>query len=157
MKQFRDTPYYVTEDGIIRNGKLLSKHLSNKGYYVVGMWLNGKSIKFNLHRIIAETYIPNPENKSQVNHINGDKLDNRIENLEWVTNQENRNHAVQNKLHAQGEQIGNSKFTEDDIKWIRENYIPHHPQYGMSAMARKLNTYPSTIHKIIHRTRWNHI
>lgn len=157
MRKYKDTPYYVTEDGLIRDGRLLSKHLSNKGYYVVSMWLKGKSIKFNLHRLIAELYIPNSENKPQVNHINGNKLDNRIENLEWVTNQENRNHAVENKLHARGAQIGTSKFTEEDIKWIRENYIPNHPEFGMSAIARKFHVHPPAIHKIIHRQRWKHI
>jgi hypothetical protein len=157
MKQYKDTPYYITEDGLIRDGRLLSKHLSNKSYYFVSMYLKGKTFKFYLHRLVAECYIPNPENKPQVNHINGNKLDNRIVNLEWVTNQENRNHAVENGLHPKGEQMGNSKFTEEDIKWIRQNYIPNHHQFGMSAIARKFNTYASTIHKIIHRTRWKHI
>jgi hypothetical protein len=158
MKQFRDTPYYITEDGNIFNlNKQLFVSLTNKGYKTFRGCINGIRKHITIHRAVAECYIPNPDNLPQVNHIDGNKLNNHVSNLEWTTNQKNRDHAVQNGLHARGEQIGTSRFTEEDIKWIRQNYIPNHHQFGMSAMARKLNTYPSTIHKIIHRTRWKHI
>lgn len=70
----------------------------------------------NVHRVIAETWIPNPENKREVNHINGDYTDNKIENLEWNTSLENHLHAVENNLI-------NKKTPIRKIIFIEENKI----------------------------------
>lgn len=64
------------------------------GYYFVQLSdINNKKFRECVHRIVARTFIPNPNNKPQVNHIDGDKLNNRLENLEWVTQSENMQHA----------------------------------------------------------------
>jgi hypothetical protein len=97
-KSIEDYPKYeVNEYGDVRNvktGKLLKSFVNHRGYLRIN--LNGKS-KF-IHRLIAEYFIPNPDNKPQINHINGNKLDNRIENLEWTTNSENMLHAYKTGL-----------------------------------------------------------
>ena len=68
-------------------------------YYVVSLKQNGKKAKnFFIHRLMAETFIPNPENKPQINHIDGNKLNNSIDNLEWVTCAENAQHAIRTGL-----------------------------------------------------------
>lgn len=75
------------------------KKLTRTGYYYVCLSKNNVKKNKNLHRIIAEHFIPNPENKPQINHKNGIKKDNRIENLEWVTSKENMVHAWKNNLN----------------------------------------------------------
>ena len=83
-----------TRDGKgVRAGKVLETTLRPNGYARVCGFLDGRLITFSVHREVAKAFIPNPENKGQVNHKNGKKDDNRVENLEWVTQEENMAHA----------------------------------------------------------------
>ena len=85
--------YAVTEDGKIWSFKskvFLNNQISNRGYNQISILdLNNKLRTKTIHRLVAETFIPNPENKPEADHINGIKTDNRVENLEWVTHKEN--------------------------------------------------------------------
>lgn len=95
--------YEVSSLGRVRNiktGRVLRLGITNKGYQQVGLYLNGKN-KFQLiHRLVASAFIPNPECMSNINHINGIKTDNRVENLEWVTVSENIKHAYKTGLNT---------------------------------------------------------
>lgn len=78
----------------IRKGKPITVRLNSFGYYDTRVCKDGMKKSAFIHRLIAEAFIPNPDNKPLVNHINGIKTDNRVENLEWCTNSENMIHAV---------------------------------------------------------------
>lgn len=80
-------------------GGLLTPSYSNSKHYAhIPLTKNGELRTTSLHRVVASAFVPNPENKSQVNHINGDKTNNRADNLEWVTNKENVDHAMETGL-----------------------------------------------------------
>ena len=82
----------------LKKGIVLKKQITNKGYYDVGLYKNGKAKYLLVHRLVAEHFIPNPENKRTVNHKDGNKLNNHVSNLEWVTHSENQIHAFNNGL-----------------------------------------------------------
>lgn len=84
------------ETGISKN---LKGYVDKHGYVVLNLCKNSKCKLVKVHRLVAITFIPNPENKAEVNHINGIKSDNRVENLEWNTRFENQKHAFNNGLN----------------------------------------------------------
>lgn len=101
-KTIEDYPNYeVSNLGNVRNrktGLMLRPDKNNDGYLRVNLCKNGKSKMFKIHRLVASAFIPNPEHKRTVNHINGIKIDNRLENLEWATHSENVKHAFKTGL-----------------------------------------------------------
>ena len=95
------TNYYITDTGDVYSSKYnntkkikkLTPWVTNSGYLMVDLNKNNKKTHKLIHRLVAEAFIPNPENKPQVNHKNGNKRDNNIKNLEWATSSENNLHA----------------------------------------------------------------
>ena len=88
--------------------KILRPGLSSDGYYHVFLCKNGEMRDFNVHRLVALSFIPNPDNKECVDHINGIRNDNRVENLRWCTNKENQNFPLAKKNKSKS-QINNPK------------------------------------------------
>lgn len=102
-----------------RKGVKINPDIAKNGYYRVTLAKNGKKIQRYLHRLLAEHFIPNPKNLPQVNHKDGNKLNYDLNNLEWVTVQENVIHAYKNKLlkHVCGEKHFNyGKFGSESKK-----------------------------------------
>ena len=93
--------YSITDDGKVyshRYGDYVKTCLKPNGYVYIGFYVSGAITYNRVHRLVAEAFIPNPFNKPYVNHVNGCKSDNRVENLEWVTASENNKHAYSTGL-----------------------------------------------------------
>lgn len=112
--------YLVSDTGGVKTsaGKIVKPSL-NRGYPQVVLYLNSNPKCVRVHQLVAIAFIPNPKNKSTVNHINGIKSDNRVENLEWLTQIENKQHALLNGLVAKREKHGMAKLLESSILIIR--------------------------------------
>jgi len=92
---------------IYKEHEIKRNKIGNQYEYVI-LSKNKKTRKKYVHQLVAEAFIPNPENKPQINHINGIKTDNRLENLEWVTRSENMQHAYRNNLIKKHKEINNA-------------------------------------------------
>jgi hypothetical protein len=112
--------YYIFNDGTVHSFKGSAPHImkpykGNKGYYYISLNKGCKCTKYYVHRLVALYYIPNPDKKEQVNHINGVKDDNNISNLEWTTRSENMIHAYK----SLGIRHSRAVFTDDQVRRIR--------------------------------------
>ena len=100
-KQIPNLPYEISSLGKTRNlqGKVLKTYVQNSGYEQIKINYQGLHIHKSIHRLVAEAFIPNPLNNPCVNHIDGNKLNNTVNNLEWCTNSENILHARKTGLN----------------------------------------------------------
>ena len=140
------------EDGTVKkNGKLVENKIDPSGY--VRVTIGGK--RKRLHRWMAEAFLPNPENKKCVNHIDGNKTNNHVSNLEWSTHKENNDHAVEMGLtgrhcetHSQA-QLTNKQVLEIVAKWNSGKY-----KYR-SHLAKEYNVDRNVVEKILRGDRWS--
>lgn len=135
---------------------LLKKTIRN-GYYSVGLSINGLEKRVNVHRLVACNFIPSSKEQTQVNHIDGNKLNNNVENLEWCTSKENVNHAHKMGLvnTPYGEMHANSKLNVKSVLEIRSKYIKRVKTY--KSLALEYGVSKATITEIINRQIWKHI
>lgn len=139
----------------VRNNKILKRVVFPSGYVYVHLCKNGTGKCVRLHRLVAEHFIPNPNNYEQVNHINGIKTDNYVDNLEWCDCFYNMNHAKQNGLfRTDGENNPSAKLTWNDVYEIRRTYIRGSKKNGTKALAKKYNVTNVMIGKIVRNECW---
>jgi len=149
--------FEVSNYGEIRNiktYKIRKPFIDKPKYTVITLYeVGGINKSKRVHRLVAEAFVPNPENKDQVNHIDGNRLNNRADNLEWVTRAENVSHAVKNNLYAQGEDTNKAKLTEDDVNTIRAIG----KVFTQKELAKDYGVTPKTIGRIIRGESWKHL
>lgn len=170
MKKWKKIPNYslyeCSNTGLIKtfnwknSGKtrIMKPALDGSGYLRTMLKRDDGVIHtIKVHRIVAQTWIDNPENKEEVNHKNAIKTDNNVENLEWATRAENLAHSLENDLQyvLKGEEIGNSILTEKQVLEIRARFIPRRVTRDM--LSQEYHVSPHTIKNVVTRRTWRHI
>ena len=156
FKIIKGTNYSVSNYGNVKNdkkNKLLSLR-DLRGYKRVCIFYGGKPKDKRVHRLVAEAFIDNPENKPEVNHKNGIRNDNRVCNLEWNTPEENSTHK-KNTLNQgntfKGINNGNNKLSEDDITAIRIS------NKNKNELSKQYKVSKTHISRILNKELWKHI
>ena len=153
--------YFINEKGELFTdfGEKQLKDCLKNGYVKNGLALkDGRAKHFFRHRLVMLCFEPREDaDKLQVNHKDGNKLNNSLENLEWCTNQENRIHACENNLCARlkGEENPASKLKESEVKEIIEHLLKHDLSY--SQLADKYNCHKATIAAIKAKRNWKYL
>lgn len=155
-----DRLYFANELGEIfsypkktRKGiRKMKTSIAKNGYLTLDLCKNGQIKKHLVHRLIAKTFLDNPLNKSEVNHINGIKNDNKLSNLEWNTKSENQLHSIKIGLRSTiGEKNSQCKLTNDKVF----NILNDNRHYKVICNDYKISL--STIYDIKKGRSWNHI
>lgn len=146
MEEWRDIEgyeglYQISSDGRVKslkriarnnhtvNSKIRKPKIDKDGYCCVSLWIDGVSKEHFIHRLVAQAFVPNPENKPCIDHINTDRTDNRAENLRWCTHKENTNNPIsrekflQNRYRVEGERrISIYKPTKEAVAKMAEKH-----------------------------------
>lgn len=160
MAEWRDIEgyeglYQVSDEGEVRvlggrkgatDKRLQHLKVRGCGYVYANLSKKGKASQIGVHRLVAKAFIPNPENKPQVNHKNGIKTDNRVENLEWVTQEENMSHSHKIGLHDDDTKNRSIPVIATDLRTGETTEYP-----SAREAARHLNISQGTVSSIARR------
>jgi hypothetical protein len=149
--------YEVSNDGQVRSldiyidcgygtkrlhrGKIIPSRANNRGYFTITLWRGGKQYRTTVHRLVAEAFIPNVDNKPQVNHIDEDRSNNRSDNLEWVTDNENKAHS--------SIAIGGTQRPKKAVVMTKKTTGEAFHFNGMREAERALNLDHGTVMKVL--------
>lgn len=147
--------YEVSNLGKVRNsktGRELKQFVGKDGY--MRTQIAGKT--FVVHRLVAYVFIRNTTGKDFVNHIDGNKANNCASNLEWCTRSENMKHAYAHGLKSSsGMKNSRSKLTNEDVAYIRSNYIARDKEFGAKALGKRFGVAHQTISAVVHGQNWS--
>ena len=135
--------------------KIILKPLSGR-YLGVCLYKNKKGVRRTIHRLVAETFI-GVKRGMVINHKDGNKKNNKLENLEVITQKENVKHAIRTGLGSIGERNGKAKFTNKEVAKLRNIYVPRDSKNGCRALAKEYNVTNQTMWRILHNITYKHI
>ena len=154
----KNTGYKISNTGEVKgkNGSILKKDITNTGYFRINGYYDKQAIHLSIHREVGRAFIPNPENKPFINHINGNKQFNWWRNLEWVTHKENMIHAVNTFLiDCKGEKHPENVYTEKQIRRACE--LLQDPKNKISDIVNKTGINRSILYSIRTGHSWSQI
>ncbi len=145
----------VNREGAVRrlDGRVVTQSMTERGYLRVTVC--GKNLK--VHRLVAEAFIDNPDGLAEVNHIDGNKANNCVSNLEWSDRLSNMRHAFATGLMPPlrgGEKARRAVLKDADAVFIKQHYKRGHKEFGAGALASKYGVHISTICKITSGKNW---
>lgn len=152
-----ETVYSISPSGNIYNDKKktsITLKDNSGGYKQVGLYTSKGRVTCLVHRLVAQAYLENPNNFPIVNHLDNNRANNHVSNLEWNTIQGNSDHMVKQGRSAKGSSNGNSILSEVQVKEVRKLHL-----LGVSkrSLARLLNVDRTVISAIIQKETWKHI
>jgi len=155
----KDSGYKISNIGtaVDSNNNELKYYQNSSGYLVIWIHIKGKrnNVPKSIHRLVAESFIPNPDNKSEVNHINCKQNMNWVGNLEWVTHEENIRYMINCGNQVIGMNHKNSKFTDEQIHLVCK--MLENPNNDIKTISEKTKVSLRTIQNIRFYNGWNHI
>ena len=151
--------YEVSNTGYVKSLKSnkILKPYSNNSYLLVNLYKNKSQKHRYIHRLVAQTFIPNPDNSPEVNHIDCDKSNNLVKNLEWCDRMYNLKHSYDNGLKRIGELHGCHKLTAKEVINIRKEYVKNDREHSLHALGEKYGVSWCTIQAIIKGRLWSHL
>jgi len=156
---------------ILKEEKPLKITVNNRGYASVAML----KTTLMVHNLVAQEFCSNPDDKPEVNHIDGNKLNNHYSNLEWVTRAENLKHArdtglnrnIRVKKHTYSSEetrtkclanlVDKSALTDDQVRYCREVHIPRHKEFSSTALAEQFGVSVAAMSKIVKGQTYSHV
>lgn len=147
--------YQVSNFGRVKSfcrgkGKIIKSNVGIGGYLRVVLCKDFDKKNRFVHVLVAKAFIPNPEGKKQINHRDGNKKNNHVSNLEWMTPKENIRHALDTGLRKSGCEHFRAKFTAEQVREIRRDCIPGDPELGFKGYARKFKVTPRIVRDVFY-------
>lgn len=156
IKDYED--YEISNFGRIKsykqdkNGKITLGNKDKKGYLTKTLYNKDGCKTFKVHRLVAQAFIPNPNNLPEVNHKDGNHSNNSVYNLEWCTREYNQRHAIKNNLYKIEEDSPRAKLTKEQVISI---YKEWETNKNKKAISRKYNVSDALIGEIVRGVRWS--
>ena len=142
-------------------GHILIQRDNSNGYLRCVMNVDGKGKSYLVHRLVADLFIPNPNNKPFVNHVDGNKHNNLVDNLEWCTRSENEKHAwkigLKRDTATKGELHGMHKLSRKNVEYIRNHHVRNGGNMKTGELARIFNVNSQKITDIVSKRIWRSI